>query len=110
MFNNANVIFRTKFVDGSSTVSRTVNAGAVALLKAKDKVVLDRICDPMFLIRFICYLSHEGPSSSSGRELASERMRGRERCAEEARQASCCGLETRRGRGGRLSYIALFFL
>ena len=26
MFNNANVIFRTKFVDGVSTVSRTVNS------------------------------------------------------------------------------------
>jgi hypothetical protein len=26
MFNNANVIFRTKFVDGTSTVTRTVNA------------------------------------------------------------------------------------
>jgi structural maintenance of chromosome 2 len=25
MFNNANVIFRTKFVDGVSTVTRTVN-------------------------------------------------------------------------------------
>ena len=25
MFNNANVLFRTKFVDGMSTVSRTVN-------------------------------------------------------------------------------------
>jgi structural maintenance of chromosome 2 len=37
MFNNANVIFRTKFVDGSSTVSRTANGSAVALLKAKDK-------------------------------------------------------------------------
>merc|ERR1712238_346980 len=28
MFNNANVIFRTKFVDGASTVSRTIGAGA----------------------------------------------------------------------------------
>lgn len=37
MFNNANVIFRTKFVDGSSTVSRTANGAAVAALKAKDK-------------------------------------------------------------------------
>jgi hypothetical protein len=37
MFNNANVIFRTKFVDGSSTVSRTANGSAVAALKAKDK-------------------------------------------------------------------------
>merc|ERR1712066_274408 len=27
MFNNANVLFRTKFVDGMSTVSRTVNQG-----------------------------------------------------------------------------------
>ncbi len=26
MFNNANVLFRTKFVDGMSTVSRTVQA------------------------------------------------------------------------------------
>lgn len=32
MFNNANVIFRTKFVDGVSTVTRTINerAGAAA--------------------------------------------------------------------------------
>lgn len=28
MFNNANVIFRTKFVDGVSTVSRTIGSGA----------------------------------------------------------------------------------
>lgn len=28
MFNNANVIFRTRFVDGSSTVTRTAGAGA----------------------------------------------------------------------------------
>lgn len=28
MFNNANVIFRTKFVDGVSTVSRTLGSGA----------------------------------------------------------------------------------
>lgn len=28
MFNNANVIFRTKFVDGVSTVTRTVNDAA----------------------------------------------------------------------------------
>jgi structural maintenance of chromosome 2 len=28
MFNNANVIFRTKFVDGVSTVSRTIGLGA----------------------------------------------------------------------------------
>jgi structural maintenance of chromosome 2 len=28
MFNNANVIFRTKFVDGVSTVTRTIGAGA----------------------------------------------------------------------------------
>lgn len=28
MFNNANVIFRTKFVDGVSTVTRTVNDSA----------------------------------------------------------------------------------
>jgi structural maintenance of chromosome 2 len=28
MFNNANVIFRTKFVDGVSTVTRTIGTGA----------------------------------------------------------------------------------
>jgi structural maintenance of chromosome 2 len=28
MFNNANVIFRTKFVDGVSTVARTIGIGA----------------------------------------------------------------------------------
>ena len=28
MFNNANVIFRTKFVDGVSTVARTIGTGA----------------------------------------------------------------------------------
>merc|ERR1712032_1529176 len=28
MFNNANVIFRTKFVDGVSTVTRTIGSGA----------------------------------------------------------------------------------
>lgn len=27
MFNNANVIFRTKFVDGVSTVTRTIGTG-----------------------------------------------------------------------------------
>lgn len=37
MFNNANTIFRTKFIDGSSTVSRTTNQAAVAVLKAQDK-------------------------------------------------------------------------
>eukprot|EP00271_Cylindrocystis_brebissonii_P003784 TRINITY_DN15038_c0_g1_i1.p1 TRINITY_DN15038_c0_g1~~TRINITY_DN15038_c0_g1_i1.p1 ORF type:complete len:620 (-),score=157.40 TRINITY_DN15038_c0_g1_i1:125-1912(-) len=31
MFNNANVIFRTKFVDGISTVTRTVPAGAAGV-------------------------------------------------------------------------------
>merc|ERR1712194_401423 len=30
MFNNANVIFRTKFVDGVSTVSKTIGVGASA--------------------------------------------------------------------------------
>jgi structural maintenance of chromosome 2 len=34
MFNNANVIFRTKFVDGVSTVTRTVNDGAAAAATA----------------------------------------------------------------------------
>ena len=35
MFNNANVIFRTRFVDGTSTVSRTANATARKLGAAK---------------------------------------------------------------------------
>ena len=30
MFNNANVLFRTRFVDGSSTVTRSVGGGAAA--------------------------------------------------------------------------------
>jgi len=30
MFNNANVIFRTKFVDGVSTVTRTIGTGTSA--------------------------------------------------------------------------------
>ena len=30
MFNNANVIFRTKFVDGVSTVTRTIGTGSSA--------------------------------------------------------------------------------
>lgn len=30
MFNNANVIFRTRFVDGSSTVTRTIGQAAGA--------------------------------------------------------------------------------
>lgn len=30
MFNNANVLFRTKFVDGLSTVTRTVAPGAAS--------------------------------------------------------------------------------
>ena len=29
MFNNANVIFRTQFVDGVSTVTRTIGAGSM---------------------------------------------------------------------------------
>jgi structural maintenance of chromosome 2 len=31
MFTNANVIFRTKFVDGTSTVTRTVPSGSALL-------------------------------------------------------------------------------
>ena len=41
MFNNANVIFRTKFVDGVSTVTRTVPAaaagGSQAVGRGRDK-------------------------------------------------------------------------
>lgn len=36
MFNNANVIFRTKFVDGVSTVTRTVN-DARSIGRSKDR-------------------------------------------------------------------------
>lgn len=34
MFSNANVIFRTKFVDGVSAVTRTVNAGRCVILRS----------------------------------------------------------------------------
>ena len=34
MFNNANVIFRTKFVDGVSTVNRTIGTGASSRARA----------------------------------------------------------------------------
>lgn len=33
MFNNANVIFRTKFVDGVSTVARTIGTGSSARVR-----------------------------------------------------------------------------
>jgi structural maintenance of chromosome 2 len=38
MFNNANVIFRTKFVDGVSTVTRTIGAGATRVMKNSNDV------------------------------------------------------------------------
>jgi structural maintenance of chromosome 2 len=38
MFNNANVIFRTKFVDGVSTVSRTIGIGASSKARALQRV------------------------------------------------------------------------
>lgn len=34
MFNNANVIFRTKFVDGVSTVARTIGTGTSSKARA----------------------------------------------------------------------------
>ena len=34
MFNNANVIFRTKFVDGVSTVTRTIGTGSSSRARA----------------------------------------------------------------------------
>jgi structural maintenance of chromosome 2 len=34
MFNNANVIFRTKFVDGVSTVTRTIGTGSSTRARA----------------------------------------------------------------------------
>jgi structural maintenance of chromosome 2 len=34
MFNNANVIFRTKFVDGVSTVARTIGIGSSSKARA----------------------------------------------------------------------------
>jgi len=42
MFNNANVIFRTKFVDGSSTVARTVNASASRTIEAENEKTTHR--------------------------------------------------------------------
>jgi hypothetical protein len=74
MFNNANVIFRTKFVDGSSTVSRTVNAGAVALLKAKDKVVLAFVIPCFsFDLYVICHMkARAAAAAESSRASACE--------------------------------------
>ena len=43
MFNNANVIFRTKFVDGVSTVKRTIGSGAAASSAAIDDLNLDDV-------------------------------------------------------------------
>ena len=43
MFNNANVIFRTKFVDGVSTVKRTIGKGAAASSAAIDDLNLDDV-------------------------------------------------------------------
>jgi structural maintenance of chromosome 2 len=37
MFNNANVIFRTRFVDGVSTVLRTLGNGAQLNKQARQK-------------------------------------------------------------------------
>jgi structural maintenance of chromosome 2 len=34
MFNNANVIYRTKFVDGVSTVARTIGVGSSSRARA----------------------------------------------------------------------------
>lgn len=39
MFNNANVIFRTKFVDGVSTVTRTIGAGSSRSTNSQEKHV-----------------------------------------------------------------------
>ena len=41
MFNNANVIFRTKFVDGVSTVARTIGKGAAASNAATADIIFD---------------------------------------------------------------------
>lgn len=41
MFNNANVIFRTRFVDGVSTVTRTLGNGP-SLNKAAAKAAAER--------------------------------------------------------------------
>ena len=43
MFNNANVIFRTKFVDGLSTVSRTSNKANVVKMLADAATERDRL-------------------------------------------------------------------
>ena len=56
MFNNANVIFRTKFVDGVSTVMRTVPA-----LKDKNPGGEEGLADPK---------AKRGKTTSGGRENA----------------------------------------
>ena len=42
MFSNANVLFRTKFVDGVSTVTRTINARACAPRSLPDSLTCDQ--------------------------------------------------------------------
>lgn len=42
MFNNANVIFRTKFVDGVSTVSRTIGQGSSRALASSENTSTEK--------------------------------------------------------------------
>jgi structural maintenance of chromosome 2 len=45
MFNNANVIFRTKFVDGVSTVARTIGIGSSRARGMEDEADPDGSAD-----------------------------------------------------------------
>jgi len=68
MFNNANVIFTTKFVDGSSTVSRTANGSAVALLKAKDKARQQQTASSSSSSSFVAVDENAAGSGENGRK------------------------------------------
>ena len=46
MFNNANVIFRTRFVDGTSAVSRTTNSAGRSKAAAVDKENMHNVAHP----------------------------------------------------------------
>lgn len=70
MFNNANVIFRTKFVDGISAVGRTVNRGAPARGSGADATA--------------CGSSSAGGGASKARKRGKTAARGSENNADTA--------------------------
>lgn len=65
MFNNANVIYRTKFVDGVSTVTRTIGTGSSRHRALEDSNAADSL----------------GPSAGKATK-ATNRRRGKENAAD----------------------------